>query len=169
MVAMVSTHFRAPHRPSDRDLHTLRLYADLAGEPISNMMGIPQRDDPVELIGRAVLARLLHGGRSSHQEMEGLNALSHNREAGWSDFGSGVRLWRGVVCRVRRWLFSSVGSGTPVGRRVGTLTSPVLLRPSRCRVAGDRAPSETTGRGRKPPNGAPPVDRTLGPTLLAGP
>ena len=72
VVAMVSTHFRAPHRPSDRDLHTLRLYADLAGAPISHMMGIPQRDDPVELIGRAVLAALLDGGRSSHQEMEDL-------------------------------------------------------------------------------------------------
>ncbi len=36
------------------------------------MMGIPERDDPVELIGRAVLATLLDGGRSSHQEMEDL-------------------------------------------------------------------------------------------------
>ena len=52
------------------------------------MMGIPQRDDPVELIGRAVLAALLDGGRSSHQEMEDLEMPLDNMEAGWSDFGS---------------------------------------------------------------------------------
>ena len=45
-----------------------------------------------------------------------------------SDCGRPAR----VSCRgVRRWLFSAAGWGTPVRRRVGTLTSPVLLRPSR--------------------------------------
>jgi GAF domain-containing protein len=70
VVGMVSTHFRAPNCPSDRELHTLRLYADLAGAAISHMMGSLQGDDPAEVIGRAVLSTLLDRGRSSHQEME---------------------------------------------------------------------------------------------------
>jgi hypothetical protein len=32
---MVSTHFQRPHRPSDRDLRIMELYADFAGEALT--------------------------------------------------------------------------------------------------------------------------------------
>ena len=35
LVGMVSTHFQRPHRPSDRDLQIIELYADFAGEAVT--------------------------------------------------------------------------------------------------------------------------------------
>jgi hypothetical protein len=35
LIGMVSTHFQRPHRPSDRDLRIMELYADFAGEALT--------------------------------------------------------------------------------------------------------------------------------------
>jgi hypothetical protein len=56
---MVSTHFRRPHRPADRDLQILQYYGDFTGEAIAGHLGaIPV--DGHDLIGRAVVTALLN-------------------------------------------------------------------------------------------------------------
>ncbi|MFI9504732.1 GAF domain-containing protein [Nocardia sp. NPDC052566] len=57
VVAMVSTHFRQPHRPSDEDLRLLRLYGDFAGEAIARSMG--GGNGVFDPIGRAMVSALL--------------------------------------------------------------------------------------------------------------
>jgi GAF domain-containing protein len=39
LIGVVSTHFRRPHRPSDRDLRLMELYADFAGEAVTRHLG----------------------------------------------------------------------------------------------------------------------------------
>jgi len=58
MIGMVSTHFRRPCRPPDRDLQILRYYGDVAGEALAGRLGTiaAQDHDP---IGRAALAAVL--------------------------------------------------------------------------------------------------------------
>ena len=39
LIGVVSTHFQRPHRPSDRDLRIMELYADFAGEALTAQAG----------------------------------------------------------------------------------------------------------------------------------
>ncbi|MEC3953734.1 GAF domain-containing protein [Nocardia sp. CDC153] len=59
VVGIVSTHFRDPHRPSDEELHVLRMYADFAGDAISRRLG--GSDGVSDPIGRAMVSALLSG------------------------------------------------------------------------------------------------------------
>ena len=43
LVGMVSTHFQRLHRPSDRDLRIMELYADFAGEAVTRHLGLALR------------------------------------------------------------------------------------------------------------------------------
>ena len=61
LVGMVSTHYQRPHRPSDRDLRLIELYADFAGEAISRHLGASR--DPGDPVGRAVVSALLDPAR----------------------------------------------------------------------------------------------------------
>jgi len=51
-IGMVSTHFQRPHRPSDRDLRIMELYADFAGEALTAHLGRPSGDGPAGPAGR---------------------------------------------------------------------------------------------------------------------
>jgi hypothetical protein len=57
---MVSTHFRRPHRPSDRELRNMELYGDLAGEAVTRRLGISPQHDP----GDPLISALLKGGHA---------------------------------------------------------------------------------------------------------
>ena len=61
LVGMVSTHYQRPHRPSDRDLRLIELYADFAGEAVSRHLGASR--DPGDPVGRAVVSALLDPAR----------------------------------------------------------------------------------------------------------
>jgi hypothetical protein len=56
---MVSTHFQRPHRPSDRDLRVMELYADFAGDAVTRHLGLPSGHDPGDPVGRAVISARL--------------------------------------------------------------------------------------------------------------
>ncbi|MFG1793005.1 GAF domain-containing protein [Nocardia sp. NPDC049149] len=57
VVAMVSTHFRRPHRPTEQELQLLRLYSDFAGQAIAAGMGAG--NGVFDPIGRAMVSALL--------------------------------------------------------------------------------------------------------------
>jgi GAF domain-containing protein len=61
LIGMVSTHYQRPHRPSDRDLRLIELYADFAGEAVSRHLGATR--DPGDPVGRAVVSALLDPAR----------------------------------------------------------------------------------------------------------
>ena len=63
LIGMVSTHFRRPHRPSDRDLRIMELYADFAGEALTAHLGRPSGDGPADPVGRAMVTALLDPAR----------------------------------------------------------------------------------------------------------
>lgn len=48
LVGMVSTHFERPHRPRDVDLRIMDLYADFAGQWISEHLSVPDGDQPAD-------------------------------------------------------------------------------------------------------------------------
>ena len=53
LIGMVSTHFQRPHRPSDRDLRIMELYADFAGEAMTrHLAGPPVAVPPIRSAGR---------------------------------------------------------------------------------------------------------------------
>ncbi len=58
LIGMVSTHFRRPCRPSDRDLQVLEYYGDFAGEALAGHLGTSRLDDH-DVIGRAMVTALL--------------------------------------------------------------------------------------------------------------
>jgi hypothetical protein len=58
LIGMVSTHFRRPHRPSDRDLQIVELYADFAGEALTAHLGRPPGDGPADPVGRAMVTAM---------------------------------------------------------------------------------------------------------------
>lgn len=60
LIGMVSTHFRRPHRPSDRELRIMELYGDLAGEAVTRRLGISRQHDP----GDPLTSALLNGGHA---------------------------------------------------------------------------------------------------------
>jgi GAF domain len=41
LIGMVSTHFRQPGRPADRDLRSLELFGDIAGEAVARHLDLP--------------------------------------------------------------------------------------------------------------------------------
>jgi hypothetical protein len=57
---MVSTHFRRPYRPSDRELRIMEIYGDLAGEAVTRRLGISRQHDP----GDPLISALLDGGHA---------------------------------------------------------------------------------------------------------
>jgi GAF domain len=59
LIGMVSTHFRPPHRPSDRDLRVMELYGDFAGEAVRQRLGASARPDASAPVGQAVVSALL--------------------------------------------------------------------------------------------------------------
>jgi GAF domain-containing protein len=63
LIGMVSTHFQRPHRPSDRDLRIMELYADFAGEALTAHLGRPSGDGPADPVGRALVTALLDPAR----------------------------------------------------------------------------------------------------------
>ena len=61
LVGMVSTHFRRPRRPADRDLRIMELYGDFAGEAITRLLRGPDASE------EDAASRLLPpGGRIEH-------------------------------------------------------------------------------------------------------
>ena len=64
LIGMVSTHFQRPHRPSDRDLRIMELYADFAGEALTRHLGRPSGDGPADPVGRAMVTALLDPARA---------------------------------------------------------------------------------------------------------
>jgi hypothetical protein len=52
LIGIVSTHFQRPHRPSDRDLRIMELYADFAGEALTRHLGQVSGGDPTDPVGR---------------------------------------------------------------------------------------------------------------------
>ena len=63
LIGMASTHFQRPHRPSDRDLRIMELYADFAGEALTAHLGRPSGDGPADPVGRAMVTALLDPAR----------------------------------------------------------------------------------------------------------
>jgi len=64
LVGMVSTHYQRPHRPGDRDLRLIELYADFAGEAVSRHLGAARDPgDAGDPVGRAVVSALLDPSR----------------------------------------------------------------------------------------------------------
>jgi hypothetical protein len=61
LIGVVSTHFRRPHRPSDRDLRLMELYADFAGEAATRHLGASF--DPGDPVTRGVITVLLDPSR----------------------------------------------------------------------------------------------------------
>jgi hypothetical protein len=59
LIGTVSTHFQRPHRPSDRDLRVMELYADFAGDAVARHLGMPSEHDPGDPVGRAVISARL--------------------------------------------------------------------------------------------------------------
>ena len=60
LIGMVSTHFRRPYRPADRELRIMEIYSDLAGEAVTQRLGISRQHDP----GDPLISALLHGGHA---------------------------------------------------------------------------------------------------------
>jgi hypothetical protein len=60
LIGMVSTHFRRPYRPSDRELRIMEIYGDLAGEAVTWRLGISRQHDP----GDPLISALLNGGHA---------------------------------------------------------------------------------------------------------
>jgi hypothetical protein len=60
LIGMVSTHFRRPYRPSDRELRIMEIYGDLAGEAVTWRLGISRQHDP----GDPLISALLDGGHA---------------------------------------------------------------------------------------------------------
>ena len=60
LVGMVSTHFHRPHRPSERDLRMMEIYADFAGEAVTRHLGLWSQHDQD---GRAAVSGLLDPAR----------------------------------------------------------------------------------------------------------
>ena len=60
-IGIVSTHFRRPQRPSDRDLRLMELYADFAGEAVTRHLGASS--DPGDTAARGVITVLLDPSR----------------------------------------------------------------------------------------------------------
>ena len=60
---MVLTHFQRPHRPSERDLQIMELYAGFAGEAVTRHLGRPSGEDPGDPVGRAMVSALLDPAR----------------------------------------------------------------------------------------------------------
>jgi hypothetical protein len=54
LIGMVSTHFQRPHRPSDRDVRVMELYADFAGEALTRHLGQVSGGDPPDPVGWAM-------------------------------------------------------------------------------------------------------------------
>ena len=63
LVGIVSTHFQRLHRPSDRDLRIMELYADFAGEAVTRHLGRPSGEDPADPVGGAMVSALLDPAR----------------------------------------------------------------------------------------------------------
>lgn len=61
LIGVVSAHFRRPHRPSDRDLRLMELYADFAGEAVTRHLGASS--EPGEQAGRGFITVLLDPSR----------------------------------------------------------------------------------------------------------
>jgi len=61
LIGIASTHFRRSHRPSDRDLRLMELYADFAGEAVTRHLGASS--DPGDPAGRGVITVLLDQSR----------------------------------------------------------------------------------------------------------
>ena len=60
LIGMVSTHFRRPYRPADRELRIMEIYSDLAGEAVTRQLGISRQHDP----GDPLISALLDGGHA---------------------------------------------------------------------------------------------------------
>jgi GAF domain-containing protein len=60
LVGMAWTHFHRPHRPSERDLRMMEVYADFAGEAVTRHLGLWSRHDQD---GRAAISGLLDPAR----------------------------------------------------------------------------------------------------------
>jgi GAF domain-containing protein len=60
LIGMVSTHFRRPYRPADRELRIMEIYSDLAGEAVTRRLGISRQHDP----GDPLISALLDGGHA---------------------------------------------------------------------------------------------------------
>lgn len=63
LIGVVSTHFRRPHRPSERDLRIMELYGDFAGEAVTRHLGISSQH-PSDPISRALISALLDPARA---------------------------------------------------------------------------------------------------------
>jgi hypothetical protein len=63
LIGMVSTHFQRPHRPSDRDLRIIELYADFAGEALTAHLGRPSGNGPADPVSRGTVTALLDPAR----------------------------------------------------------------------------------------------------------
>jgi GAF domain-containing protein len=61
LIGVVSAHFQRPHRPSDRDLRLMELYADFAGEAVTRHLGASS--EPGEQAGRGFITVLLDPSR----------------------------------------------------------------------------------------------------------
>ena len=61
LIGMVSTHYQRPHRPPDRDLRIMELYADFADEAVSRLLSASR--DPDDPVGRALMTALLDPAR----------------------------------------------------------------------------------------------------------
>jgi GAF domain len=68
-IGMVSTHFRRPHRPSDRDLRIMELFADFAGEALTRHLGLVSGGDPPDPVGRAMVSALLDPARAGEADV----------------------------------------------------------------------------------------------------
>jgi len=63
LIGMVSTHFRRPHRPPERDLRIMELYGDFAGEALTRHLGTSAQH-PSDPISRALVSALLDPARA---------------------------------------------------------------------------------------------------------
>jgi hypothetical protein len=63
LLGVVSTHFRRPHRPSERDLRIMELYGDFAGEAVTRHLGTSSQH-PSDPISRALISALLDPARA---------------------------------------------------------------------------------------------------------
>jgi len=76
LIGVVSTHFRHPHRPSDRDLRLMELYADFAGEAVTRHLGASS--DPGDRAGRGVITVLARSlAAPGRQRVGPVRAVGH--------------------------------------------------------------------------------------------
>lgn len=64
LIGMVSTHYRRPRRPSERDQRIMELYGDFAGEALTRYLGTPSQHHPSDPISRALISALLDPARA---------------------------------------------------------------------------------------------------------